>query len=519
MRSRSGWSSAGRAHLVLGADDLVPHLDEEADVGLELLPLHAVGDGADDEAGALRAHAVHQLAQAAPLAVALDAARDADVVDGGHEDQVAAGDGDVAGDAGPLGADGVLGDLDDDLLPFLEQVLDVLLLAGAALLVAAVAVVAVPAAAAAPSRPPLAVSRRAPCRASRSRRPRSPRSPRASRGAASGRTAIWPAAGAAPLRGPVLRRWSSSAAGTSGAPGTSTDASGAASTPDAATSSPASTTWVRGMGAATASAVGGSASAAVASDERLGDAVRRGQLGRGNVGRPGDVDGLRRGLGVRGRRGGTGGLDRRALLGRGLGGGRPLPPRPGAVGGGDDLAGQRLHLLLLGLLLGGDLGHLLGVLTLGELELLGEVRVAVDVAHVEEGGLLEADVHEGGLHAGKHPDHAPLVDVADDPLLALSLEVVLVDRAALDQGHARLRAGRVDHQDAVARHVGPRLPGPDVGKARPVSGRERGRPGGAGGRGSPVELVLTFAFPAPGGVAVFATLCRALEFVSTQASA
>ena len=181
--------------------------------------------------------------------------------------------------------------------------------------------------------------------------------------------------------------------------------------------------------------------------------------------------------------------------------GRPRPgplrrPGPSAAG---HVAGQRLDLLLLGLLLGRHLGHLLGVLTLGELELLREVGVAVDVPHVEEGGLLEADVHEGGLHAGQHPDHAPLVDVADDPLLALSLEVVLVDRAALDQGHARLRAGRVDHQDAVARHVGPRLPGPDEGMARPASGRERGRPGGAGDRGSPVEHIAQVRIPCARG--------------------
>jgi len=31
--------------------------------------------------------------------------------------------------------------------------------------------------------------------------------------------------------------------------------------------------------------------------------------------------------------------------------------------------------------------------------------------------------------------------------------------------------------------------------------------------------LLTFAFPAPGEAAEFATLCRALEFVSSQASA
>ena len=132
-------------------------------------------------------------------------------------------------------------------------------------------------------------------------------------------------------------------------------------------------------------------------------------------------------------------------------------------GGGE----PRPRLGLLRLLLGRHLVHLAAVLALGELELLGEVRVAVDVAHVEERGLLQADVHEGGLHAGQDPDHAALVDVADDPLLALPLEVVLVDRSGLDQRHARLRAGSVDHQDAVARHVGPLSPRPGTGRGRP----------------------------------------------------
>jgi len=35
------------------------------------------------------------------------------------------------------------------------------------------------------------------------------------------------------------------------------------------------------------------------------------------------------------------------------------------------------------------------------------VAVAPDVGHVQEGGALEADVHEGGLHAGQHAHDAP----------------------------------------------------------------------------------------------------------------
>jgi len=426
----------------------------------------------------------------------------------------------VARDPGALGADGVLGDLDDDLLPFLEQVLDVLLLAGAALLVPAVAVVTSGAVAAAstaalslPASLALAVA--------------------------------FPVA--FPIPAPAIPALSAGLAGRGlGADG---DLAGR-----------------RGDGLAGASGGGGLAGGELGDRhvgrfghvdrgrrwdlargrrggltrlDHLGEGDgdrepfgfgggdlrrRRGRLGRqlcgGHVGCPGDVGGSRREVGGGGHLVG-GGLDRCALRRRSLDRGHSLDR--GRFGrrdfGGGHVAGQRLDLLLLGLLLGGYLGNLLGVFTFGELELLREVGVAVDVPHVEERGLLEADVHEGRLHAGQHPDHAPLVDVADDPLLALSLEVVLVDRTALDQGHARLRAGRVDHQDAVARHVGPRLPGPDEGMARPASGRERGRPGGAGDRGSPVEQLLKFAFPAPGGVAEYATLGRALEFVCHQASA
>ncbi len=116
MRSRSGCISAGAAALLVLADDLVPDLDEEADVGLELLLGHVLGHGADDEAGAGRAQAVDDLAQPPPLLLVADAAADADVIHRRHEHQVPAGNRDVRGEAGALGADGVLGDLDHHLL-------------------------------------------------------------------------------------------------------------------------------------------------------------------------------------------------------------------------------------------------------------------------------------------------------------------------------------------------------------------------------------------------------------------
>ena len=53
-----------------------------------------------------------------------DLARYADVIDGRHVDQEAAGQGDVRGDAGALLSQRFFGDLDDDLLPLAQQVGD-----------------------------------------------------------------------------------------------------------------------------------------------------------------------------------------------------------------------------------------------------------------------------------------------------------------------------------------------------------------------------------------------------------
>ena len=87
--------------------------------------LAPVGGGADDEAaGGLALFAEQNLLQAAAFAVGLDLARDAGVVDRRHEDQEAAGESDVRGDARALLGDGLLGDLDQNLLAGLEQIAD-----------------------------------------------------------------------------------------------------------------------------------------------------------------------------------------------------------------------------------------------------------------------------------------------------------------------------------------------------------------------------------------------------------
>src|SRR6267142_252691 len=135
--------AGGRLHRLALLAHLVPQPEEELDVRRQLLAGLVLGDGADDEAGARRAVAVDQLAQPPALLLVLDPAGDPDVIDGGHEDQVPAGQRDVAGDPGALGADGVLHRLDQDLVALLEQVLDLRPLLAVAVALLAVASAAV----------------------------------------------------------------------------------------------------------------------------------------------------------------------------------------------------------------------------------------------------------------------------------------------------------------------------------------------------------------------------------------
>ena len=102
--------------------NFLPGAAEEFDVGANLLFGRAFGGGAHDEAAGEGALGFgDQVAQARALLGRGDAARDADVVDRGHVDQEAAGQGDVAGDARALFAQRLLGDLDDDFLAGLQH--------------------------------------------------------------------------------------------------------------------------------------------------------------------------------------------------------------------------------------------------------------------------------------------------------------------------------------------------------------------------------------------------------------
>src|SRR5438045_1239540 len=114
-------------------------------------------------------------------------------------------------------------------------------------------------------------------------------------------------------------------------------------------------------------------------------------------------------------------------------------------------------------------GACLDVHFLGE---AGEGGVGNDVADVEEGCLVEADVDERGLHAGEHPDYPSFIDVPDYSFLVLPLQVVLRDRPLLDQRHPGLLTRGVDHEDVGHRKI-------LLARSRGYRATAAGRPWGA----------------------------------------
>ena len=84
-----------------------------------------------------------------------------------------------------------------------------------------------------------------------------------------------------------------------------------------------------------------------------------------------------------------------------------------------------------------------------ELQVLHRLDVGGDVADVEEGVALEADVDEGGLHAREHPRHPPLVDVAHEPPMAVPLDEDLRQAVVLQDGDPGLvRIALDEHLEA-----------------------------------------------------------------------
>ena len=112
-------------------EDLV-ELEQVLQLALEIRSLGAVRRGPDDRAAATQIELLGLLAKPVALAV-LQPAGHADALAGGRVDHVAPGDRQLHRQARALGLQGVLDDLDDDLLPRLEQLVDARPVAAAAL--------------------------------------------------------------------------------------------------------------------------------------------------------------------------------------------------------------------------------------------------------------------------------------------------------------------------------------------------------------------------------------------------
>jgi hypothetical protein len=115
---------AGRFRLL---SNLRPDPVEVAQVRNDVLFRPAGGRGPDDDAAGkavLLPEFPHDAAQPAALFARIDLSGNADVVDRRHEHQEAPRHRRVRGKAGALGTKRLLGYLDDDLLPFLEEFLD-----------------------------------------------------------------------------------------------------------------------------------------------------------------------------------------------------------------------------------------------------------------------------------------------------------------------------------------------------------------------------------------------------------
>ena len=124
-----------RALLLAALPHVDPDLVEVIQVRQDVVLRPARGRGADDHAAAevvLLAELADNAAQARALLAAVDLPRDADVIHGRHEHQEASRQRDMTRQARALGAERLLGDLDDDVLAFLEQLFDLRL--GSALL-------------------------------------------------------------------------------------------------------------------------------------------------------------------------------------------------------------------------------------------------------------------------------------------------------------------------------------------------------------------------------------------------
>src|SRR3990172_7185001 len=114
----------GSAHRFALAPDRIPVVDQVVHVRLQFGFRSSFRGGADDGSHPVQADIFHDRMEPLPFLRVLDPAGDADVPGPGEEHEISAGEGDVAGDPCPLGAQWFLGPLPDEVLPLWDKPLD-----------------------------------------------------------------------------------------------------------------------------------------------------------------------------------------------------------------------------------------------------------------------------------------------------------------------------------------------------------------------------------------------------------
>ena len=116
------------ADLFVALLDLFPEFYQVVHVGFQVLLPLALADRPHDEPGMGGFDLLYDLLEPLPLFLFLDTPGYADMVDGGHEDQMASREGGVHRHAGPFGSQRVFRHLHEDFLAFLQDIFDMYLL-------------------------------------------------------------------------------------------------------------------------------------------------------------------------------------------------------------------------------------------------------------------------------------------------------------------------------------------------------------------------------------------------------
>ena len=82
----------------------------------------------------------------------------------------------------------------------------------------------------------------------------------------------------------------------------------------------------------------------------------------------------------------------------------------------------------------------------------GAAVAEIDVGDVQKTGLFQADIDEGGLHAGQNPVDLAQVNITDDATAAFTLDTDLLQGAVLDDRHAGLLGRNVQQYFFVQGH-------------------------------------------------------------------